>query len=97
MVGGIFFVLILILALIKILTHYEEKKRLSKLPNQIELKTKQEIENRKLEALERNKNNLYKYDNWDKIIDGSETIDIDKTNISSQILLDNWDFISKYY
>ncbi|MBU2928199.1 hypothetical protein [Winogradskyella psychrotolerans] len=93
MIASIFFFLFLILAIIKLTIRYDGKKRFNKLSNEIAIKSKEESEKRKLEV----KNNPYRYKYWNKIIDGSETIEIDKSEVSSQILLDNWDFISKYY
>jgi hypothetical protein len=93
MIASIFFFLFIILVIVRLVINYESKKRGKKLSEEIALKAKLESEKRKLEITK----NPYRYKYWNKIIDGSETIEVDKSEISSQILLDNWDFISKYY
>lgn len=93
MIISTFFFLFLILAIIKLATHNDGKKRMNKFPNEIAIKSKEESEKRKSEIT----NNSYRYKYWNRIIDGSETIKIDKSEVSSKVLLDNWDFVSKYY
>ncbi|WP_422091818.1 hypothetical protein [Tenacibaculum ovolyticum] len=93
MVAGIFLVLILILVIIKLIIQQKSKKKLNQLSEEVTLNSKQKSGKRKLEV----QNNPYKYEYWNKIINGSKTVEIDKPDVSSQIILDNWDYISKYY
>ena len=93
MVAGIFLVLILILVIIKLIIQQKSKKKLNQLSEEVTLNSKQKSGKRKLEV----QNNPYKYEYWNKIINGSKTVEIDKPDVSSQIILDNWDCISKHY
>lgn len=76
-----------------VVIHFEKKKKLNKVSTKIEKKPKKESEKMGQETT----NNSYNYNYWNRIIDGAETIEIDKSEVSSQVLLDNWDFVSKYY
>ncbi|WP_405299651.1 hypothetical protein [Kordia sp.] len=43
------------------------------------------------------KKNHFQYTYWQNIIDGKESVTIDTTEVSSQVLLDHWKYIFNYY
>ncbi|PKH50943.1 hypothetical protein CXF68_09715 [Tenacibaculum sp. Bg11-29] len=95
MIEGLFFILIVILVIVKLIIRNDIKKRQKTQSYLLDLREQKEYRKEKTEF----QNNLhnYKYEYWNEIIDGTETFEIDKSEVSSQILLDNWEYISKYY
>ena len=92
-IGALLFVLFLILAIIKIAIHYKSKKEMTTILDQLEARKR--LETKKEKPIAKKVTHGYQY--WDKIIDGSETVVVDASEITSQVLLDNWDFVANYY
>lgn len=92
LIAGIFFILILIFAIVKLIILQKGKKRINKSSNENLLKSSPKQE-KKIEI----KKIKYGYKYWNEVINGNETVGINKSEVKSKILLNNWDYISKYY
>ncbi|MEM6721857.1 MAG: hypothetical protein AAF611_21190 [Bacteroidota bacterium] len=95
MVACIFLALLLILALVRISIRYDSKKSNAILQKQL-VATEERKLDEKIKASKKNPS-PYQYNYWDNIIDGSEMIEVDHSEISSQLLLDNWNIVANYY